>query len=73
MRHVKFNSQDFLRKMKIEKDAKRKKVMVRLSSNHRAMMDCSCPGLLSFHCQEREVFAALSNQPGAVPSSLRAV
>ena len=30
-----------------------------------------CTGSLSFHCQEREVVAALWGQPGAVPSTLK--
>ncbi|KAL9398441.1 hypothetical protein Peur_007402 [Populus x canadensis] len=35
-------------------------------------MDPDSTGPLSFHCQEREVFAALLNQPHAVPSTLGA-
>ncbi|GKV31483.1 hypothetical protein SLEP1_g40168 [Rubroshorea leprosula] len=36
------------------------------------MADLSGTGVLSFHCHEREVFAALLNQPHAVPSTPRA-
>ncbi|PKI47304.1 hypothetical protein CRG98_032313 [Punica granatum] len=36
------------------------------------MVGSSGTGLLSFHCRERDVFAALSNQPDTVPSTLEA-
>ncbi|KAJ7982059.1 hypothetical protein O6P43_001231 [Quillaja saponaria] len=47
--------------------------MVQLESAHQAMVGLGGTGLLSFHCQEREVVAALCNQPHAVPSTLRAM
>ena len=34
-----------------------------------SIVNQQCTGLLSFHCWEREVFAALWNQPHAVPST----
>ncbi|PKI31251.1 hypothetical protein CRG98_048357 [Punica granatum] len=37
------------------------------------MVGSSGTGPLSFHCRERDVFVALSNQPDAAPSTLEAV
>jgi len=44
--------------------------MVQLSSTQRASLDSGATYPLSFHCQEREVNAALLNQPHAEPSTL---
>ncbi|KAI5674506.1 hypothetical protein M9H77_14870 [Catharanthus roseus] len=40
---------------------------------HWALIGCSGTSPLSFHCRERVVFAALSNQPHALPTTLGTV
>jgi len=44
--------------------------MIQLGSTQRAVLDLGATDPLSFHCQEREVNAALWNQPHAEPSAL---
>lgn len=46
--------------------------MFNLNPAHVALVGQGCAGLLSFHCWEREVVAALWSQPNAVPSTLGA-
>lgn len=60
-----YNGPFSYKKKKLKSDGSRKWA-------HQAIVDCCCSSLLSLHCWKPEVFAALLNQPHAVPSSLGA-
>ena len=54
--------------MRYEGSKKKKKLVVQLRTNQQAIAGLSGAEPLSVHCREREVVAALWNQPDALPS-----